>query len=79
MFCIYLLFSLKKLNFSLSIKNAEIIHHVSSNKVQVPGTNKFVNNSSLNDINNESSASLTPWSKVLYHGLHEACDIETHS
>lgn len=42
MFCIYLLFSLKKLNFSLSIKNAEIIHHVSSNKVQVPGTNKFV-------------------------------------
>lgn len=28
---------------------------------------------------NESSASLTPWSKVLYHGLHEACNIETHS
>lgn len=42
MFCIYLLFSHKKLNFSLSIKNAEIIHYVSSNKVQVPGTNKFV-------------------------------------
>lgn len=42
MFCIYLLFSQKKLNFSLSIKNAEIIHYISSNKVQVPGTNKFV-------------------------------------
>lgn len=28
---------------------------------------------------NESSASLTPWSKVLYHGLHEARNIETHS
>lgn len=67
MFCIYLLFSHKKLNFSLSIKNAEIIHYV------------VCNNSSVDDTNNESSASLTPWSKVLYHGLHEACDIETHS
>lgn len=28
---------------------------------------------------NESRASLTSWSKVLYHGLHEACNIETHS